>query len=177
MVSLADPVWSPYLVGAGIGVLSWFTFLLSNKPLGCSTAYARTSGMFERLFRGEKVDRKEYYRKFTPEIEWQWMLVLGVVIGAFLSSMLSGTFSLLWVPETFALRFGDSALFRVIVALIGGILMGIGARWAGGCTSGHGISGALQLAIGSWIAAICFFIGGVAVAMVLYGFPGGAGYV
>ena len=172
MISLTDPLWSPYLVGAGIGVLSWFTFLLSDKPLGCSTAYARTSGMIERFFRGSKVDDKEYYKKIVPAIEWQWMLVLGVFIGAFISSTLSGTFALEWVPTVFAAEFGYNPLLRVAVALIGGILMGIGARWAGGCTSGHGISGTLQLAVASWIAAICFFIGGIAVAILLYGFPG-----
>ncbi|MEQ9814556.1 MAG: YeeE/YedE thiosulfate transporter family protein, partial [Azospirillaceae bacterium] len=39
---------------------------------------------------------------------------------------------------------------------------------AGGCTSGHGISGALQLSVGSWVALACFFLGGVPVAMLLY---------
>ena len=37
--------WSPYAVGIGIGVLSWLTFVLSDKPIGCSTAFARFSGM------------------------------------------------------------------------------------------------------------------------------------
>jgi hypothetical protein len=46
--------------------------------------------------------------------------------------------------------------------------MGIGARWAGGCTSGHGISGTLQLNVGSWLAAMCFFIGGIATAMIIF---------
>jgi uncharacterized protein len=46
--------WTPYIAGVGIGVLSWVAFLLSNKPLGCSTAYTRTSGMIERIFRGKR---------------------------------------------------------------------------------------------------------------------------
>ena len=41
--------WSPYAVGIWIGILSWFTFLLSDKPIGCSTAFAPTSDMIERL--------------------------------------------------------------------------------------------------------------------------------
>jgi len=49
---LSMELWSPYVVGAGIGILSWLTFLVSDKPIGCSTAFARTSGMIERLFRG-----------------------------------------------------------------------------------------------------------------------------
>ena len=57
---------------------------------------------------------------------------------------------------------------RTVVALLGGVLMAFGARLAGGCTSGHGISGALQLSVGSWIALICFFAGGIATAMLMF---------
>jgi uncharacterized membrane protein YedE/YeeE len=51
--------------------------------------------------------------------------------------------------------------------------MGIGSRWAGGCTSGHGISGALQLAVSSWIAMIGMFGGGILAALFLYRFLAG----
>jgi uncharacterized membrane protein YedE/YeeE len=163
--------WTPYLAGAGIGVLSWLTFLLSNKPLGCSTAFAQTFGMIESAIRPASRE-KPYWKKVLPTIEWQWMLVVGVIIGAFISSVLAGEFAIIWVPSVFGDAFGYNTVFRVAVALIGGILMGIGARWAGGCTSGHGISGTLQLALASWVAAICFFIGGIASAMVIYGMVG-----
>ncbi len=167
MEFLALERWSPYVVGVGIGILSWITFLISNKPIGCSTAFARTSGMIEKLFRGDKVNEKPYYKKFAPEIDWEWMLVLGVLIGAFISATLSGTFELKWVPAMWAEAFGDAPALRWVVALVGGVILGIGARWAGGCTSGHGISGMLQLAASSWVAAICFFIGGIATAMLI----------
>jgi uncharacterized membrane protein YedE/YeeE len=65
-------------------------------------------------------------------------------------------------------RFGDSMTLRAAVAFAGGLIMSFGARLAGGCTSGHGISGTLQLNLASWIAVICFFIGGIAVAMLLF---------
>jgi len=160
--------WSPYASGIGIGILSWLTFVLSDKPIGCSTAYARTSGMIERLFRGDKTLQRPYYQKFHPEIDWQWMLVAGIFIGSFISAGLSGQFEIIWVPSRWAASFGASALIRFMAALSGGILMGFGARWAGGCTSGHGISGTLQLAVSSWLAAVCFFIGGIITAAVLY---------
>jgi hypothetical protein len=51
--------------------------------------------------------------------------------------------------------------------------MGLGARWANGCTSGHGISGTLQLAVSSWLAAVCFFIGGIATAQLIFRVFGG----
>lgn len=165
---LALARWSPYAVGAGMGVVAWLAFLLSDRTVGCSTAFARTAGMIERLFRGDKVKERPYFQKYAPVIDWGWMLVLGVVIGAFISSLVSGSFELTWVPERWAAAFGPSPLLRVIGAFIGGILMGIGSRWAGGCTSGHGISGTLQLAISSWIAVIGFFAGGIAAALLLY---------
>jgi uncharacterized membrane protein YedE/YeeE len=165
---LAAARWSPYVVGAGIGVLSWLTFLLLNKPIGCSTAFARTSGMIERAFRGSKVDEKEYYIKFPVEIDWEWMLVAGVFIGSFLSAAASGQLAIEWTPGRWVAAFGPAPVARWVVALVGGFLMGFGSRWAGGCTSGHGISGALQMAVSSWLAAICFFIGGIAAAMLIF---------
>lgn len=160
--------WSPYAVGIGIGVLSWLAFLLSDKAIGVSTAYARTSGMIEGLVRGPKVKKKPYYQEFVPKIDWEWMLAAGLLVGALLSAKLSGDFRVEWVPPLWEGAFGDIPLFRWIVALIGGILMGIGARWANGCTSGHGISGTLQLVVSSWIAVLCFFIGGVITALFIY---------
>jgi uncharacterized membrane protein YedE/YeeE len=124
--------------------------------------------MIERLFCGAKVMEKPYYKEFAPSIDWQWMLVVGVVLGAFISARLSGQFRAEWVPSTWVAAYGNEPIVRWFVALIGGIFMGVGARWAGGCTSGHGISGTLQLAVSSWLASICFFVGGIATAMFIF---------
>lgn len=165
---LTEIRWSPYLVGAGIGILSWFTFLLSKKPIGCSTAFARTSGLIAKIFSPRKVENNTYYREVTPMIDWEWMLVLGIIIGSLVSALLSGDFHWQWVPAVWASAFGTDPVTRVTVALIGGLFLGFGARWTGGCTSGHGISGTLQLAVSSWISAICFFIGGIAAAFCIF---------
>lgn len=42
--------WSPYVAGAGIGVLSWLSFLISRKPIACSTTFAKASGMIEKIY-------------------------------------------------------------------------------------------------------------------------------
>jgi uncharacterized membrane protein YedE/YeeE len=170
---LSSERWSPYIVGIGIGLLNCLAFVLSDKPIACSTSFARTSGMIERLLRGAKAVERLYYREFPPVVDWQFMLVLGVAIGAFVSSRLSGEFRLEWLPSTWASAFGSSAAARWLVAFIGGILMGLGARWAGGCTSGHGISGTLQLAVSSWLAAMCFFAGGIVMANLIFNIIGG----
>ncbi len=163
--------WSPYAVGIGIGLLSWLSFLISGKPIATSTTFARAGGMIEEMITGDKAKQRPYYKKIKLQINWQWMLVVGVVIGAFLSAVISGDFQAnAWVPSLWASAFGDSAVLRVLVAVAGGIILGFGARFAGGCTSGHGISGTLQLAVSSWISAIFFFVGGIITAHLIFKF-------
>jgi uncharacterized protein len=165
---LTEARWSPYVVGAGIGILGCIAFVVSDKFLGCSGAFSRACGMIERAFRGPAINDHPYYCRVEPVVEWEVMMVAGVVIGAFLSAMISGDFKVASVPPAWSVAFGGSIALRLGVAALGGVLMGFGARWAGGCTSGHGISGTLQLALSSWIAAACFFAGGIAAAMLLY---------
>jgi len=168
MNSTGAVVWSPYLVGVGIGALSWLAFLLSDKPIGCSTAYTRTSGMIEQLFRGKRIREKPYYRKFNPTVDWEWMLVAGIVLGSFLSAITSRSLAPHWIPAAWAETFGTGFTTRWLVALAGGVMIGFGARWANGCTSGHGISGTLQLAVSSWVVFVCLFASGVATAIILF---------
>ena len=65
----AMATWSPYIVGAGIGVLIWTTFLLSDRPLGCSTAYAKTAGMIEALLSRGRARSMPNYQKLTPTVD------------------------------------------------------------------------------------------------------------
>ncbi len=160
--------WSPYLVGTGIGILSILTFLFSNEAIGVSGAFARTSGMIEKLFRGKVVLDKAYYKKHPPNINWEWMFVAGLMIGSFVSAQLSGDFEIVMVPGRWLEGAGDSRILRWFAAFTGGAVMGFGARWARGCTSGHGISGTLQLAVSSWITTMALFISGIMTAMVLF---------
>lgn len=91
---LTEVRWSPYVVGIGIGILSWFSFLVSKKPLACSTPFAKASGMLERVIFGQKVEGKLYYKKIKLNIDWQFMLVIGIIVGSLISALLSGDFQL-----------------------------------------------------------------------------------
>ena len=146
-------VWSPYASGIIIGLLSWFAFL-TVKPLGASTTFVRTAGIIERFFAPEHVTNLPYFIAKTPKIDWQWMLVLGILIGSFVSARLSGTFQMKFVPPMWQKSFGSSRIKRWAVAFAGGIVLMIGARMAGGCPTGHGLSGTLQLAVSGWIAVV-----------------------
>ncbi len=163
------PAWSPYLVGSLIGLLSMATFYFSAKPLGASSAYAALAGMLGRSVAPKHTESLKYFDENPPVVGWGLMLLLGTVVGAFLAAWTGNELTGQWLSPMWVARFGDDSLsLRLVVALVGGLFMAFGARLAGGCTSGHGISGTLQLSVGSWIAVICFFIGGIATAMVMF---------
>lgn len=171
--------WSPYVVGAGIGVLSWITFLTMDKALGTSSSFVHvvglaTSAVAPAVVSGEGANAylaKEISEK-TPMFDWQMFLVVGVAIGAFVSSRLSGDSVKECVPGLWSWRFGPSKSVRYIGAFVAGLVMMFGARLAGGCTSGHGISGGLQLAVSSWVFFLCTFAAGIATAFALFGIKG-----
>ncbi|MDO9092488.1 MAG: YeeE/YedE thiosulfate transporter family protein [Rubrivivax sp.] len=164
----ASGAWSPYLVGALIGLLSMATFYLSNKPLGVSTAYARLAGLVGFLFARGHTRSLTFFQETPPKVEWGVMLLIGMLPGAFIAAVTAGEFSAAWVPDLWEQRFGPDVVFRLGAAFAGGAVMAYGARLAGGCTSGHGISGALQLSVSSWIALVSFFLAAVATAHLLY---------
>lgn len=161
--------WSPYLVGALIGVLTLLSLMLVKKPIGASSAYADGAGMVSRAVAPRRTAAMKYYRDHPPKVSWTFVFVLGAVLGSFLSAWSGGELTGTYLQDMWVARFGpDSAWLRTVVALLGGAALAFGARLAGGCTSGHGISGTLQLAVGSWISVICFFVGGIGAAMLLY---------
>lgn len=132
MSFLKKPQWSPYGVGALIGMVSWFAVLTAGKYLGVSTTFVRTVGMVENLFIPQHVANAPYFVKEKPMIDWQWMEVLGILIGAFLAAKLSGEFKSKFVPPLWEKRFGPDGFKRWLVAFIGGVVLMFGARMADG---------------------------------------------
>ena len=64
--------------------------------------------------------------------------------------------------------FGTMSVKNIVLLLVGGLLIGFGTRYAGGCTPGHAISGLSDLQMPSLIAVIGFFIGGLIMIHVLF---------
>lgn len=169
---LRRPRWSPYLVGAGIGVLSWITFLTMDKQLGVSTTFVRAVGAVERSVAPEHVAANAYlasHVKGKGLIDWQFALVLALLLGGFLSAKLARNPRRRELPALWRARFGDSHLKRHALAVVAGALVMFGARMAGGCTSGHGITGTMQFAVSSWVTLLAIFAGGIAAAQLTYG--------
>ena len=165
-----DPgAWNPYVAGALTGLVSIGSVWVAGKYFGASTTFVRGAGFLEKFFDPAKVAKMEYFIKEKPIIDWQWMFVVGILIGAFIAASTSGSFRLQTVPDMWRERFGDNAKMRGAVAFVGGVIVMFGARLADGCPSGHGLSGSIQLAVSGFVALACFFIGGIIVTRLLYG--------
>jgi len=170
-----DGGWSPYLAGALLGLLAIASVLATTQLmgktsyLGASTTFVRAAGLIEGTLSPDHVATNMYYSETKVRVDWQFMLVVGIVLGAFLSSITDKSFKLEGVPPTWEERFGPSVGIRAFGAFAGGIIAMVGARLADGCPSGHGLSGMMQLSASSFVALIMFFGIGVLVAHTVYG--------
>ena len=106
----SGPAWSPYLVGALIGVLSMLTFYFSDKPLGASTAYARLAGMIGLTVAPRHTESLKYYQDNKPAVDWEVMLVIGAILGAFLAAWHGRELTGEWLPPMWEARFGEGSL-------------------------------------------------------------------
>lgn len=165
MLNLTDKAWSPYVAGVIIGLLQIPTFLLMSTALGASSSFVTVGAHIASLF-DSQVSEVSYLAKhlWGAKNWWQVAVVGGIAVGAFLSMRLSGarrqTISPVW-----ARTIGTSTLnARAPIAFLAGFIMLFGARIAGGCTSGHGISGMAQLSVGSTLAVAAMFAGGILTA-------------
>ena len=172
---IKDGGWSPYLAGALVGLLAIASvyatthWLGKTSYLGASTTFVRAAGLLERMVAPDRVAANEYFTKEKVRVDWQFMLVLGIFIGALISSATDRSLKIESVPPIWEKRFGPSIGKRAVGAFLGGIVAMVGARMADGCPSGHGLSGMMQLSVSSFFALPMFFIAGVIVAALMYG--------
>jgi len=124
--------WSPYPAGVLLGVVTCFALLTSGKYLGVSTTFGRTTGMIESLFPSGDVASLPYFLKEKPIVDWQWIEVAGILIGAFLAARLARADQARFTPPMWERRFGPSKMRRWGAAFPGGVLIMFGARLADG---------------------------------------------
>lgn len=169
----------PYIAGALVGVLATLSVIASTRVLGktqflgASTTFVRAAGFVEQAVDPEHVKKNPYFLKEKIKVDWQFMLIVGIFIGALAASLIDGSFKFEAVPPVWRDRFGDSVVLRALGAFAGGIVAMFGARMADGCPSGHGLSGLMQLSLSGFIALACFFGAGVLMAALVYRGRGG----
>jgi uncharacterized membrane protein YedE/YeeE len=182
MVETLSQTWPWYVAGPLIGLMVPLLFLIGNKQFGIS---ANLRHMCAATVPG-KLDFFKYDWKASGL--WNLTLVVGVIIGAWIAhSFLTEPGAMIpisgetvadlqalgikdftgLVPSQFVSWEGLTTLPGLIMIIGGGFLVGFGARYAGGCTSGHAISGLADLQIPSLVAVIGFFVGGLFVTFVL----------
>ena len=132
MKGIDDKGWSPYLAGALAGIVMILSVWIAGKYFGASTTFVRSAGMIEKIFSAERVEKMDYFVKEVPKIEWQWMFVFGIFMGALISSTTSRSFKWKAVPDMWEDRFGPGKMKRAVVAFIGGMVAMFGARLADG---------------------------------------------
>ena len=171
---IAPKSWRPYVTGALVGILATASVLVSTKILGkpkylgASTTFVRAAGLLESTGAGEHVENNTYYQSENVRVDWQFMVVVGILIGACAASMTDRSFKVESVPPIWSNRFGNKVVVRATGAFLGGIVAMFGARLAGGCPSGHGLSGLMQLSISGFIAMASFFGAGILIAHLVY---------
>lgn len=151
MSSILQP-WPWWVSGILIGLTVPLLYILAGKAFGISTSLQQIGAMCVPN------SKLEYLSKFDRKANlWTVVLVLGIVVGGFIANFFLSEQPVKFLPESFI---GISGAIKL---LFGGFLIGFGTRYAGGCTSGHSITGISNLNWPSLLATICFFAGGLAV--------------
>lgn len=182
MIEILSSTWPWYVAGPLIGLLVPLLLLIGGKQFGIS---ANLRHMCAATFPGT-IEFLQYDWKRSGL--WNLTFVLGVVIGGFLAATVlahpdpvigisDGATAELralgiddftgLLPEQIFSWSGLASLPGLLMIVGGGFLVGFGARYAGGCTSGHAISGLADLQFPSLVAVIGFFIGGLFVTYVV----------
>ena len=175
MIELFSRPWPWYVAGPLIGLMVPVLLVFVGKPFGISSSLRHVCAA--------TVPRGIEYFRYNWKQRGAWSLTFA--LGIFFGGVIAGT--LLLNPDPVAISaatradlaaegladfgglmpadlFSWASLGTVpgfIAIVLGGFLLGFGARYAGGCTSGHGITGLATLQVSSLVAVIGFFIGGL----------------
>ena len=163
----ARPYMNPYLAGTLLGVVLFLAFFFTGTGLGASGGLNRMLVFFQNLITPEHIDQVPYLLKMAggkanPLDSWIVYLTIGTIAGGFLSGLIGRRVK---IETNKGPRIGNKT--RWMMAFLGGILMGYGARLARGCTSGQALSGGAVLSVGSWAFMFAVFAGAYALAYFL----------
>jgi uncharacterized membrane protein YedE/YeeE len=164
------PVMPWWAGGLGIGFVLLLAVSLA-QPIGVSTQYVLLDGVLLHAVLPEVADQSPYLKQTSKGwslATYEFLFVAGIPIGAFLAAMATNRLQVRVVPSLWAQRFGPTSMRRLIWSLIGGFLLLFGARFGGGCTSGHMISGVSQLAVSSFVFSTALFASAILTARWLY---------
>jgi uncharacterized membrane protein YedE/YeeE len=152
---------NPYLAGVGIGVVLLLAFVIMGRGLGASGAFSTAVATGAAITAPAHAAANEAYAAYLPDgpssllHDWLVLELVGVTLGGLVSAWLAGRLRVA-VDRGPRIRIRG----RLALALVGGMLMGIGAKFARGCTSGQALTGGALLGVGSWLFILAAFAAG-----------------
>jgi len=179
MIDFLSQPWPWYVAGPLIGLIVPMLLLLGGKQFGVSANLRHLCAVLDT--------KVEFFQYDWKSGTWNLVLIMGVLIGGWISmgflenpdpiaisEATRSDLALLGVTEFRGLvpsqYFSWEGLLSgpgIVLMVLGGFLVGFGARWAGGCTSGHAISGLADLQLPSLVAVLGFFAGGLIATFVI----------
>lgn len=158
-------VWSGWIGGLLVGLYALLQLALFGSPLGVSTGYGNVCAL---------TSRRPFFCSgpYADKNSWRLWFLIGLPLGGVVAALTS--------PGALSASFSVGAMYDSVlpqaiwakgaVLLGGGVLMGLGARMAGGCTSGHAIAGITLLNWPSVVSAVGFFLGGIVAVQLMFRF-------
>lgn len=151
---------NPYLAGFFLGLTLLATIYITGRGLGASGAVKSAVITVMQIAAPDHTEQAKFYNDYLAEHQnlplknWLVFEVLGVILGAFISGLISNRlkFTLDHSPKI-------KSQTRIAGALIGGLLFGLGAQFGRGCTSGAALSGMAVLSTGGLLTMMAIFGG------------------
>jgi len=141
------PWWMGGILMSGL-LLMTFSIFGADRPIGASTYVPFLAGLMFDL----DPEKYSYLKEIKNAASWEGVMLLGSLFGGFIVSVfLTKTFRLSLIPTGWKKYKNNSVVSRLLWSFFAGFIMIIGARLAGGCTSGHFMSGMSQMAISAMV--------------------------
>ena len=165
---LKQSSWNPYFIGLSLGILNTLLFSLGHH-IGACGAYTRIAAIFQYFLFPNSIKPSSYFYNILSNnviFNWSILFLIGTFIGALIAVKTQKSQSV--KEETWIKNFGNSKIKRGLFAFLGGILLIIGSRVAGGCTAWHTLGGVAKLSIVGVLFTLSFILIGVIAAKLIY---------
>ena len=154
----ADRYMNPYLAGVFLGLVLLLAYYISGRGLGASGAFKSTTVSVVEHIAPQHAQNAPYYKEYlethpgNPLNSWLVYQILGVIVGGFISGALAGRLNLKveHSPKITTRK-------RLVMAVLGGTLFGLGAHLGRGCTSGSALCGMAVLSLGGILSMLAIF--------------------
>ena len=182
--------WNWKMGGVMLG-LSFFLAVALIKPIGVSTQFVIADGIMAAAINPSFVQKDEkaksgysstnaylnksggkYAKSVAKPLNYSFIFVLSMFLGGLLGRLFTKNKQnspvVLQIPVVHTRRFGNNSILRYSLSFIGGVIVLWGARLAGGCTSGHMMSGIMQTSVSGYLFAGATFLVAIPTALLMY---------